>query len=115
MLTYFYQENGNSPAVEDEVGFTSPDPVVAPGRLGSDPVIGLNPVGVGIESASLIVGTKIDGTLGSSKGPITGRSWIGSTPKGGGGASGAGGAGEAKGRTILAIGDFENPLPREGS
>ena len=84
---------------------------MAPGRLGSDATTGASSGRVGMGSASSIVGTGI-GTLGSSKGPITGRARTGSTPRGGGGGSGAGGASSG---TILATGDIENPSPREGS
>ena len=87
--------------MEGEIGFARPDPAVAPGRLGFDPATEPSPGGVDMGSASFEVGTKIDGTLGSSKGPITGRTRTGSIPKGGGGGSGAGGA---KGGTIPATG-----------
>ncbi len=66
MLTSFYQENGNFPATEDEVGFAIPDPAVAPGRLGSDLAIGPSPGRVALGSASSIVGTEIG--MGSSVG-----------------------------------------------
>ena len=97
--------------MEGEVGFTRPDPAVAPGRLGPDPAIGPSPGGVGTRSASLRVGNEIDETPGSSKGPIPGIARTGSTPRGGSGANGAGGA---RGRTVPATRDIENPLSREG-
>ena len=105
MMTYIYQENGDFSAIEDEVGSTRPDPAMAPGRLDADLAIGPSPSGMGVGSASLIVGTETDGTPGSSRGPIMGRARPGSTPRGSGGASGPGGAG---GRTIPATGDFED-------
>ena len=85
---------------------------MAPGRLGSDPAIGASTGGVGIDNGFFVVGAEIYGPPGSFKGPITGRARIGITPRGGGGASGAGGA---RGGTIPATEDFEDPLPREGS
>ena len=107
-LTYSYERNGASPAPEDEVGFTTPESAVATGRLGFDPATEPSPGGVDMGGASFIVGTKIDGTLGSSKGPITGRTRTGSIPKRGGGGGGAGGA---KGGTIPATGDLRIHYP----
>ena len=105
MLTYFYQEKVDFPAMEDEIGSTRPDPAVAPGRLDADLAIGPSLGGMDVGTASLIVGTETDGIPGSSRGPIMGRVRPGSKPRGSGGASGPGGPG---GRTISATGDFED-------
>ena len=62
--------------MEGEIGFARPDQAVPPGRLDLDPATNPSPGGVDTGSASSIDGIEIDGTLGSSKGPITGRTRI---------------------------------------
>ena len=91
---------------------------MASARLGHGSAIGPASGGVGAGSESLIVGNERGGMSGSSKDPTPGNARTVSTPRGGSGAKGPGGAGElagARGTTVPATGDFENVLPREGS
>ena len=90
------------------LAFARPEPAVALGRLRSDPATESSLVGVDMRSPSCIVGTEIDGLLGSFKGSITGKTRTGSSPKGAGGESGAGGA---NGGAIPAIEDLRIHYP----
>ena len=68
---------------------------------------------MGAGSESPIVGNEVSGIRGSSKDPSIGRTWTGSTPRGGTGANGpgrAGGAGGARDTAVPAAGDLEDVL-----
>ena len=98
---------------ERRIVFGRSDLAVTSTRLGHGSAIGPGCGGVGAGSESPIVGNEVGGISGSSKDPNMGRTWTGSTPRGGTGAKGpggAGGAGGARDTAVPAAGDLEDVL-----